>query len=125
MKDNIKELLQALPDFTDLMEISNKIADAQYLKLNLDIKIKIGESNVFKEAFTNPEYLQNGKPPSATSIESALKYPGLKGELIPLREEYATVSAQLEKLRMQMDIYKQMVEIWRTLCSNERTATLS
>lgn len=125
MKDNIKEILQALPDFTDLMSLSDKIAEVQHAKLTVEMKIKLGEANVFKEAFTNPQYFQNGKPPSAVSVESTLKYAGLNGDLVSLRKEFIDNTVELEHLRMQMDIYKTMIEVWRTLCSNERTSTLS
>lgn len=124
MKDSIKDVLKSLPDFDDLMELSNKMAVVQLTKLNLDAQIKLGESNVFKEAFTNPEYFQGGKTPSAAYVESALKYPGLKGELVQLRLDYASITTELDKLKVQMDIYKTMIDVWRTLSSNERAATL-
>jgi hypothetical protein len=125
MKDSIKDILKTLPDFDDLMALSNKMAEVQLTKLSLDAQIKLGESNVFKEAFTSPEYFQNGKAPSAAYVESALKYPGLKGELVQIRQDYAVATVELDKLKVQMDIYKTLIEVWRTLSSNERAATLS
>jgi len=122
MKDTIKDVFGKLPDFSELEQLSEKISELQFLKLSLDVKIKSGEAEVFKTAFTDPKFLVGGKPPSATYIESTFKHTGLNGELIPLREEYATVSANLERVRILMDVYKTMFDIWRTMSSNERTS---
>ena len=122
MKDNIKDVFAKLPDFSDLTTLSERISELQFMKLSLDVKIKSGESEVFKTAFSDPKYLVGGKPPSATYIESTFKHTGLNGELVALREEYAAVSADLEKMRILMDVYKTMFDVWRTMSSNERTS---
>ena len=56
------------------------------------------------------------------NIDNTFKFTGLEGELIPLRNELAQVTAQFEGKKLQMDIYKTMIEVWRTLCSNQRSA---
>jgi hypothetical protein len=95
-----------------------------YKKLSLDANIKAGEANVFKVTSTDVQYQQGGKPPAVSYVDNTYKFTGLTGELIPLRDDLAKVTSELEGKKLQMDIYKQMIEIWRTLCSNQRTSSL-
>ena len=122
MKATPDEVLKAIPDFEEFTKLAEEISALMYKKLSLDAQIKDGESNVFKVASTDEKFFQGGKPPSSTAIDNTYKYSGLAGELLPLRQELARATADLEGKRIQYDIYKQMVEIWRTLCSNSRTA---
>lgn len=122
MKGTPEEVLKAIPDFDEFTLLSNEITELMYRKLSLEAQIKDGESNVFKVASTDEAYFQGGKAPSATYVENTYKFPGLQRELIPLRNDLAVVIAELEGKKSLMDIYKTMIEIWRTLCSNQRTA---
>jgi hypothetical protein len=124
MKGTPEEVLKAIPDFEDFTRLAEEISALMYKKLSLDASIKDGESNVFKVAGTDDRFFQGGKPPSSTAIDNTYKYPGLHGELLPLRQELAKVTADLEGKKLQYDVYKQMVEIWRTLCSNQRSASI-
>jgi hypothetical protein len=125
MKDNIKEILKALPDFEDLMKLATEISNLMYLKMSIDAEIKVGEAKVFQETSTNPKYLIGGKLPTTSYVNETFKYTGLENELIPTRDRLAKTIAALEEKKLQMDIYKTMIEVWRTLSSNERSATLS
>jgi hypothetical protein len=122
MKGTPEEVLKAIPDFDQFMKLSEEISALMYRKLYLDAQIKEGESNVFKTANTAEKYFQGGKPPSATFVDNTYKFTGLEHELIPIRTEQAMVISELEGKKQQMDIYKTMIEVWRTLCSNQRTA---
>ena len=124
MKGSPEEVLKAIPDFEEFTKLAEEITALMYKKLSLDTQIKDGESIVFRVASTEERFFQGGKPPSSTAIDNTYKYPGLAGELLPLRQELAKATADLEGKKLQYDIYKQMVEIWRTLCSNQRTAGL-
>jgi hypothetical protein len=124
MKGSPEEVLKAIPDFEEFTKLAEEITALMYKKLSLDTHIKHGESIVFRVASTEESFFQGGKPPSSTAIDNTYKYPGLAGELLPLRQELAKATADLEGKKLQYDIYKQMVEIWRTLCSNQRTAGL-
>jgi hypothetical protein len=123
MNNNPDEVLKSIPDYDDLMKLTEEITGLMYKKLSLDAEIKIGEANVFRVTSTEPQYQQGGKAPAVSYVENTFKFSGLNGELVVLREELAKATAELEGKKMQMDIYKQMVEIWRTLCSNSRTAS--
>lgn len=122
MKGTPEAVLKDIPDFEDFTKLTEEITSLQLRKLMLESKIKTGEANVFKEATTNEFYFQGGKPPAVSYIENTYKFTGLERELIPLREELAQVTAEFEGKKQQMDIYKTMIEVWRTLCSNQRVA---
>jgi len=124
MKGTPEEVLKAIPDFDEFNKLAEEISSLLYAKLSLDAKIKDGESNVFKVVSTDERYMQGGKPPSATYIDNTYKYPGLDGELLILRNDLARATADLEGKRLQFDIYKNMIEVWRTLSSNQRTSSL-
>lgn len=124
MKGTPEEVLKAIPDYTDLLSLAQTISGLMYRKLSLEAQIKEGESLVFRTANTDEKYFQNGKPPASTFVDNTYKYPGLAGELLPLRTELARVIAELEGKRLELDIYKTMIEVWRTLSSNSRSVAL-
>jgi hypothetical protein len=114
------EILKKLPDFSDLLKITDEIANTVVTKLMLDKKIKEEEARVIREAMTNPVYQVGGKPPSMTLIESTYSYTGFNGEIIPLREELIRTTAELERQRARLDLYKEFLNMWRSLNASER-----
>lgn len=122
MKGTPEEILKAIPDFEEFTRLAEEISALMYSKLSLEAEIKSGEANVFQVASTSEKFLQGGKPPATSYITETYKFTGLANELMPIRERFAKVSSELEGKKLQMDVYKQMIEIWRTLCSNNRTA---
>lgn len=124
MKGAPDDVLKAIPDFDEFMKLSASISDLMYKKMRLDNEIKGKEAEVFKLVSTSTDFLQAGKPPSATYIDNTYKFSGINGELLPLRDELSKTISDLEGKKQQMEIYKTMIEVWRTLCSNARTAGL-
>ena len=124
MKENINELIKKLPDYEDFIRLAEAIESISRERARLEIAIKSKESDIVKRVTTDPVYFQGGKSPSMTYIDTAFKYTGLDGELLPLRESLASKTAEVDKLKMTMDIYKTMLDIWRTLSANERKAAL-
>lgn len=118
------DMLKHIPDYDMFMGISAEISELSYRKLKLEAQIKSKEAENFRIVSTDEKYFQGGKPPSATYIENAYKYTGIDNELVPLRLELAEVTSRLEEKRLQFDVYKTMVDIWRTLSSSERSSTL-
>lgn len=123
MKGTPEEVLKQIPDFDEFMGLTEEITKLMYNKMVLEGKLKEGEARVFKETNTNDFYFQNGKPPAVSFVENTYKYTGLENELAPIRMEYASVVATLEGKKAMMDVYKTMIEVWRTLCSNQRTSS--
>jgi hypothetical protein len=111
-----------LPDFEDMAEAIDKITQLALKKSLLEIEIKRLESVTFTTAFSDQKYFQGGKPPSTSFVESAYRYTGLNGEILPLRLELADVCSKLENERLNFDLMKDSIEIWR---SEQATARIS
>lgn len=124
MDSRASEVIKNIPDYDKFMELTVEISKLQYKKLSLETLIKSKEADNFKTVSTDERFFQNGKPPSSTFIENAYKFSGIDGSLIPLRLELAEVTAKLEQKRLEMDVYKTMVDIWRTLSSTERASSI-
>jgi len=122
MISNSNDILKSMPDFDDFRKLSEEIRDLMYQKLSLDAQIKAGESEVFKALLLKPT--ESGKPLAVNAIENLYKFPGINGELLPLRAKLAEASSQLEAKRLLFDVYKTMIDVWRTMSSNERGSTL-
>lgn len=114
------EILKKLPDFSDLLRITDEISLAIVRKLTLDKNIKAKEAEIIKETMSNPAYYVGGKPPSMTLIESTYVHTGLSGELLPLRDELISATADLERLKSRLDLYKEFLSMWRSLNASER-----
>lgn len=124
MNSNTKTLLESLPDFSEFMSVTEEIGKLLYTKLLLEKEIKKLEANVVIEAMVNEKYFIGGKPASMSYLESTLKFTGLNGEIVPLREELARVTGKLEESKLRLYVYKDMLEVWRTLSANERNSGL-
>jgi len=118
------EILKKLPEFEEFLSITDEIYEAVVQKLSLEKEIKTLEANVMRTAMSDPSYFVGGKVPSVSLIESTYIYPGINGEILPYREKLIEVIARLERLRSQLDLYKEFLNMWRTLSASER-ATLS
>ncbi len=121
---NSKQVLEKLPDYSDLMELTEEIAKVSAKKLFLDNKIRAMESDVVLRVTKDQSFFQNGKPPSMSFIDVTYRFTGINNEIIPLRDELAEYICKLDSLKIRMDVYKQLFEIWRTLSANERHVAL-
>lgn len=124
MKISSEELLSKIPTFDEFMALSAEIGTLMYRKMKLDAEIKAKESENFLRIMTDEAFFINGKPPSATHVESAYRFPGISGELLPMRLELAEVTSELEKSKIKMDIWKTMVDVWRTVSASERSSSI-
>lgn len=122
MKANLKDILESIPDFDDFMKLSVEIGELAFEKLSLENKIKQKESETFREAMRMPN--GDGKFPSASYVNSAYTYTGINGEILEYRDRLSVVVAALDTKRIQLSIYRDMLELYRTFSANERsTAT--
>jgi hypothetical protein len=118
MKANLKDILEAIPDFEDFLKLADEIGELSYKKMHKETLIKAMESETFKAAMKEP--LENGKLPSSSFVTNAYLHTGLRGELIPHREQLADISAMLEKRKIQLSIYREMINFFQTVSANER-----
>lgn len=115
-----KDILDKLPDYEELLNIIETIGKLTVEKLMLEVDIKSAESAIVRKTTTDVAYFQGGKAPSMAYVESAYKYTGIDGELIPKRERLAYLISEIDKAKLSYETFKVMSEIWRTLSANER-----
>lgn len=120
MNTNIDAVLKSIPDFEEFVKLSEEIGDLSFQKLVIEKDIKKAEANIVKEATVNTTYQIGGKTPSMSFIENTYKYTGFDGELLDLRTKLAEITATLEKRRLLLSIYRDMLDVFRTLSANER-----
>lgn len=113
-----------LPDIDEMFKLVDKITDLGYRKSMLELEISFEEARIVKKASVAPEYYQGGKPPSVTYINSTWKITGFDGELITKREELVKVSTELESSKLKFQLYKELVDLYRTQSANERSAVI-
>jgi hypothetical protein len=120
VKSNLKDILESIPDFEDFVNLSDEIGELSFRKMQLENRIKAAEAETFKEAMKLP--LENGKFPSASFVSNAYLHTGMSGELIEKRESLAEISSMLERKKIQLSIYRDMLELYRTFSANERSS---
>jgi hypothetical protein len=124
MKANLKDVLEAIPDFDDFMKLADEIGELSFKKMQLDNVIKGKEALIVTQASTDVGYFMNGKAPSMSYIESTYKYTGFDGKLLEERTRLADITSQLEKKKIQLAIYRDMLEVFRTVSANERSVAI-
>jgi len=120
MESNASNILKLMPDFDDMMKLSEQIKNTDIEKARLELLISEGEANVFKVAMTDPDFLINGKPPAVSFVKETYKYTGLTGELMTLRSSLIEIIAEHGNLVRKFKLFDQMLDVWRTLSANER-----
>lgn len=121
MKSNLKDIIEAIPDFEDFLRLADEISNLAYNKLQLENQIKAKEAEIFREGMKRP--LENGKLPSASFVTNAYLHTGFDGELLPEREKLAYISSALDNKKIKLSVYKDMLEVFRTVSANERSVS--
>jgi len=124
MDASIKDIIKSLPDFDDLTKLVNEIGELSVKKLKLEAEVKAKETDIMRTALTSETYFVGGKAPSVAYVESVYKFTGFNGELLPIRDSLADVAGELEKRRLLLYVYKDMLELYRTMSANERTSAI-
>ena len=124
MNVSLKKITELLPDYEDLQKLADDIKKLSFEKARLEHSIKERESTIFLTCSRDEKYFQGGKPPSVSFVQSAYIYTGLNGELLPNRSELINVETLLDRTKMQYALYKDLLDIWRTLNANERQTAL-
>ena len=124
MEMSSSDILKTLPDFSDMLNLSEEIKRLSLEKVRVDSELKAAEAEIFRRALTDTSLFVNGKPPSTTYVREAYKFSGINGELIPLRHKLGDITAELDMLKMRLRVYSQMMDVWRTLAANERSSSM-
>jgi hypothetical protein len=105
-----------LPDPEEMLKLVDEIYEITKKIGVLKLKIKLGESEVVLKA----NEFSNGKPPSMSFLQASYLVTGLNNELVPLREKLSELESELEHKKNKLEMYKLIVDIWRTQSANER-----
>lgn len=119
MKSNLKDIIESIPDFDDFMKIADEIGQLSLEKMRLETTIKSEEAETFKKVMFG-----EGKPPSVSFVTNAYLHTGIDGKLLEYRYTLASVISLLEKRKLQLAIYRDMLEIFRTVSANERSISV-
>jgi len=120
METNSKDLMKALPDFSDLQGVIDAMKALNIQKMSLDKQIKEQESNTFSTVMTDEKYMVNGKTPAVNFYDNAYKYKGIDGNLLSLRQQYIEVTAELDAMKLKYELYKEMLDMFKTLVYQEK-----
>ena len=112
------EMIQ-LPDFDKLFQLALEIKNLSVEESFLDLTIKQKEADIIREAITSA----NGKPPSMSYLQATVAFTGPDGSLLELRRRLADVKTELDYKKLLLDLYKRMIDVWRTQSANERVIT--
>lgn len=114
------DLLAKLPDVEDLLDLSAEIAKKQLAVSMLESEIKVQEANIVAECLTDSRRFSGGKPLSLAAIERLYLHTGFDGSILKLRNALSKAKVEAEELRRKMEVYKEMIELYRTIAANER-----
>ena len=120
MEITSSELAKRIPDFDDLLKLTQEIAEVLVKKLLLEKKIKDLEADAVMEVTINPAYQIGGKTPSMSFIDTTWGYTGINNSILPLREELAITIGELEKLRGKHETFSNMLEIFKAVSFSEK-----
>lgn len=121
MKSNLREIIESIPDFEDFLKLADEIGELSFKKMQLENQLKAKESATFRRAMSTPNV--DGKFPSASFVTNAYLHSGVDGELLEEREKLADISAMLDKRKIKLAIYRDMLEVFRTVSANERSVS--
>lgn len=116
-----------LPDFDDLINLAKEIGD---IKIELEIdknRFELLLAEITEITSSDEQYFINGKAPSMAYTEAnyhKLGYDEIsKQRLNEVKERIARNTGLLKQKQLMMDIYRDMIDVWRTQSANERNAT--
>lgn len=115
-----------IPDFDTMIAHAEEAAKLRAKEIILKSELQCLEAICVREAILNREYWLSDKPPSMSFCDAVVKVIGNTEEersnLENLRNELAAVTEQMVLLESLMYIDKNRLDLYRTLCANERTS---
>src|SRR4030067_3350055 len=118
MNTNLTEILKSIPDFEDFMNLIDEIGELAFKKMQLENNIKAQETYTFRQVMSQPEFQVNGKPPSVAYAEKAYLFTGFDDAITEDRVELVDITSKLEKKKLQLGVYKDMIDVFRTLSAS-------
>ena len=115
-----------LPDFDDMIALAEEIGQSK-TQLMLDkTELEKLKAIITGKVTTEPEYYISGKPPSMAYIKSNYHVLGIntktKDKLSVLLTAIANNEGELKRKELLFDVFRAMIDIWRTRSANKRGA---
>lgn len=123
MNSNLQDIIAKIPDFEDFVKLAEEIGDLSFSKMQLENQLRAKEAEIVRKAMSDMNFLINGKSPSMNVLESTYKFTGFNGELLEERLKLADITAKLEKRKLLLSVYRDMLEVFRTVSANQRATT--
>ena len=115
-----------LPDFDDMIALASEIGMLKSGLLVTKGKLAILKAEITNTVTTNEAYFVRGKPPSMTFIENSYHNLGINEktrlELADLKKIIAKNEGALREKELLFDVYRAMIDVWRTESANKRGA---
>ena len=115
-----------LPDFDELVTLTNEIGELKTQLLVDKTTLELLEAEIMERVTTLPEYFVNGKPPSVAYIKSRYFVLGCNDEtfreLGEIKIAIATKEGLLREKELLFQVYRDMIDVWRTESANKRGA---
>jgi len=109
-----------LPDFEKVQKLVEEIYLLSVEISKLKLELKFNEAEIISTLTNNPDYFIHGKPMSMTQIQATYALTGLHNELNEKREKLLMLENKLNYKEKQYELYKLLVDLWRTQSANER-----
>lgn len=109
-----------LPDFDDMVSLAEEIKLLSVAKAVSTTKLDEEIAGVILKVKKDESYYENGKPPAMSLIDKTYAITGLNGELLSLRITIAEISADLASKKLLFQLYRDMIDVWRTESANKR-----
>lgn len=108
-----------LPDFEKIFALIDTIKDVSIQRSKLALEIDFLQDGIVRSIYK--ESADRGtKPPSMEFIKNTFLISGLDGELKPNKIQLAFLDATLSNAKLELEMYKLVIEVWRTNSANER-----
>ena len=113
-----------LPDFDDMIGITSEIGTLKRTVAVDKVQLSRLQAYITEMATTDPTYYVSDKPPSMAYIKANYHVLGLtteqREELEVLHARLAENEGRLRELEMVFDVYRSMIDVWRTESANLR-----
>lgn len=113
-----------IPDLEDMLKVAQRIKEVSLEKTRLGLVIEDTKSKTVIALTTKAEHFVNGKPPSMAFIRETYLFTGLDGQLYEYRKQLGQAEAELEFLKNKLSIYRDMIDVWRTISANKRASVI-
>jgi hypothetical protein len=114
------ELAKRIPDFDDLLKLTEAVSEIMVRKLMLEKDIKTCEARTVTTVMTDSNYWKDGKVPAMNLIDATWKYTGINDEILPLRTQLAFAIGELEKAKSAWELYREMLDIFQAIIYSEK-----